>query len=116
MDTTNTVIDRISERDFLSSMQLAEAMGDMTSLAAMFHAYRKLSRSTDPGVQSEYARLRSVLEAGQQIEQQHGRGSLFRLDHPSVSLFTAKGVISPSELANAAHHQASLSGQNLLCA
>jgi len=108
-----TTVVRISDGDFLSSMQLAEAMGDMSCLAAMFGSFLRLSRSTNPAVQSEYARLKAVLDAGRKVEEQYGIGSLLKLTHPVTIRFAAKRAIGPDELANAERYQqACLKGQN----
>ncbi|RUV77912.1 hypothetical protein EOA50_07680 [Mesorhizobium sp. M1A.F.Ca.IN.020.30.1.1] len=117
MAGNDTTVVEISEGDFLSSMQLAEALGDMHSLAGMFGGYRRLSRSSNPAVQTELARLRAVLEAGQKIEEQYGVGSLLKLSHPVTIKFAALRAIDPGALANAERYlQACLKGrdQNLL--
>lgn len=101
----------ITDREFLSSMQLSEKMGDICGLGSAFAWFRRLAASTDPEIQAEYNRLRSVFVAGRAIEEIHGRGSLLKLDHPLVAQFIGKGVIVPERQANAARYQSWLNGQ-----
>jgi carbamate kinase len=116
MVAITVVTDHISDGDFLSSMQLAEAMGDMKCLRSMFEGYRRLAASPDPAVQAEYARLRTALDAGQAIEAKHGRGCLLKLDHPTVVSFVKKGVIDPDDRANAVRYQTWISDRDAACA
>lgn len=63
-------------------------------------------------MQSEYARLKAVLEAGRKVEEQYGIGSLLKLSHPVTIRFAAKQAIDPEKLANAERYQAFLYGRN----
>jgi len=112
MATISVATDRISDRDFLSSMHLAEAMGHMSCLGSMFEGHRRLATSPDPAVQAEYTRLRTALDAGRAIEAEHGRGCLLRLDHPTVARFVEKGVIDQGDRTNAVRYRAWISDRD----
>lgn len=66
-------------------------------------------------MQSEYARLKAVLEAGQKVEEQFGIGSLLKLSHPATIRFAAKRAIDPEKLTNAQRFEVCLNGQSQDC-
>ncbi|WP_047307790.1 hypothetical protein [Rhodopseudomonas palustris] len=91
----------IKERDFLSALQLSEAMGNAKTLELGLEQYKALAKSDDPAVQEELKRLRLVRDNWIKIEREHGPGSLLNLGHPLVEKNRGYGIIDEKRITNA---------------
>jgi hypothetical protein len=100
----------IEERHFLGALQLAEAMGNALTLESGLHSYQRLAKSSDPTIQHELQRLRSVAAAWAVVEAEYGPGSLLNIEHPFVQRNHKEyGLISDGRIANAIRYRISLS-------